>query len=109
MTLEVGSGQNRSPSITHRLAEIDREMAELRPQYEHIKSRPTVTEEHREGLLGRMRVQLDLFQAGDSGEKAIFIIGSLRGLLAEYETSAGVIVRYEALRARRRSLEQTLI
>ena len=99
-----------SQESRRRIAEIDKELSELRPETEALRAelaRPGAAEKLLE-TMGSVLLLVEAFGPGDSGEKAIYLIGRLRGVLSDVARRNEVLNQAELLRERRRKLEAGL-
>jgi len=92
---------------TDRLAELDQALAQRRAEYERVRAltQQPAYQRDLQSVLATVVTILDVFHAGDTGEKAIYLLGRLRGAVALLEADLAIVAEYETLRVRRRKLE----
>jgi hypothetical protein len=90
-----------------RIAELDAELSRLRPEYDRVKANLGGEGFQRRLVEGwnELHVLMAFFNPGDSGEKALFMLGRIAGLVQSIDGDLNIVRGYEALRERRRKLE----
>jgi len=103
MTLRVGEPDARAA----RVKDLDAQLAQRRPEYDRVraKAHDLAYQRDLQTTLALVSQLLMGYRAGDSGEKAIYVLGRLQGAVAPFETDLDVVREFEVLRERRKRLE----
>src|SRR5262245_5204583 len=99
-----------TPLGQQRLRELDAQIAERRANYERVKNEMQSAQYSADlaATIGAICTLLSTYKGGDSGEKAIFLLGRLQGVVAPLAEDLLVLDEYETLRRRRKSFEAGL-
>jgi hypothetical protein len=95
-------------TLEARIGELTDQLAMRRRDYERVRGlTQSATYQHDlQTALATACQLVDAYAAGDSGEKAIYLLGRLKSVLAFLDADLTIVREYELLRERRRRLEE---